>query len=247
MVAEVRKNWRDVGATLDQLIAAGPAATAATLTTGPAVVSALPRLDDVPPSGMLPRGRLLRCGRVDFCTMEELGAPAAIVNLRIDADEFPPGMLEAAGTVAIHCPAENKVEKYDTSQHCVRLWIADVLRHLEQPAHFPVLVHCKHGRDRTGIIIAALLAILDVPVPVVRAEYALAEDCRPDLFELTLAGFGLVAPASSSSVSDGKKGRPKPFIQPATPSDAFRSYIRGLVDVDTIRRNLLHMPPTSAS
>jgi hypothetical protein len=241
MVAELRKNFRDVGATIDCLIAAGPAAAAGARLVGDAAVAALPPLTDATPvSGLLPRGRILRCGRVDFCTLEELGSPRTIINLRIDADEFPDGYLAQGGAVALHCPAEDRVEKYDTSQNCVRQWIVSVLKHLERPDRIPALVHCKHGRDRTGIIVAALLAICDVPVVLMRAEYELSEGCCPDLFELTLAGFGLVPAPVATDASGGKpskKGRP--FNAPAKPSDAMVTYLRGLVDVGAIRQALL--------
>jgi len=35
----------------------------------------------------------------------------------------------------------------------------------------PLLVHCSAGKDRTGFVIAMLLRALDVPEPLVRADY----------------------------------------------------------------------------
>lgn len=35
----------------------------------------------------------------------------------------------------------------------------------------PLLVHCSAGKDRTGFIVAMLLHALDVPEPVIRADY----------------------------------------------------------------------------
>jgi len=35
----------------------------------------------------------------------------------------------------------------------------------------PLLVHCSAGKDRTGFVIAMLLRALDVPEPVIRADY----------------------------------------------------------------------------
>uniref|UniRef100_A0A7S1QTK0 Tyrosine specific protein phosphatases domain-containing protein n=1 Tax=Neobodo designis TaxID=312471 RepID=A0A7S1QTK0_NEODS len=233
MVDELRKNFRDVGAAIDGLLAQRASAAAE---SGSPIANA----------SVFPRGRLLRCGRVDFCTLEELGSPRSIINLRIDADEFPAGYLEAGGCVALHCAAEDKVEKYDTSQHCVRLWIVSVLKHFECADALPALVHCKHGRDRTGIIVAALLAICDVPTALIRSEYMLSEGSRADLFELTLAGFGLVAkPAIAGPGPSQKSRRGDQFTPPAHSSDAMRTYLRGLVDVDKIRQTLLHNPDGS--
>lgn len=218
MVEELRVNFRDVGMALQNI--ANPSHTTN--------------------QRLLPSGRLLRCGRVDYCTHEELGRPGAILNLRVDTDEFPDGFLDACGAVAVHCPAEDKVEKYDTSQHCVRLWIASVLKHFENPAHYPVLVHCKHGRDRTGIIVAALLCIVDTPPDLIRMEYALSSGARLDLFEMTLQGFGVVAPAPPEATNKHRKPSvAKNGWQPRQPSEAIHEYLRGLVDVAKIRSLLL--------
>ena len=35
----------------------------------------------------------------------------------------------------------------------------------------PMLVHCSAGKDRTGFVIAMLLHALDVPEPLIRADY----------------------------------------------------------------------------
>lgn len=45
---------------------------------------------------------------------------------------------------------------------------------LAQPNAFPALVHCKVGKDRTGVVVALLLDLADVPAPTIVADYALS-------------------------------------------------------------------------
>jgi len=49
----------------------------------------------------------------------------------------------------------------------------------------PVLVHCAAGKDRTGIAVALLLAVLDVPRETIVEDYLLTNTC--DILEFTLA------------------------------------------------------------
>jgi protein-tyrosine phosphatase len=48
----------------------------------------------------------------------------------------------------------------------------------------PVLVHCAAGKDRTGIAVALLLALLDVPHETILEDYLLTNAC--DLVEFTV-------------------------------------------------------------
>jgi protein-tyrosine phosphatase len=51
----------------------------------------------------------------------------------------------------------------------------------------PVLVHCAAGKDRTGIAIALLLALLDVPHETVIEDYLLTNTC--DILQFTLRQY----------------------------------------------------------
>jgi protein-tyrosine phosphatase len=49
-------------------------------------------------------------------------------------------------------------------------------------SRFPLIVHCTAGKDRTGLIVALLLALVGVPAPVIAADYALSEQCLVPFF-----------------------------------------------------------------
>src|ERR1700722_304324 len=49
----------------------------------------------------------------------------------------------------------------------------------------PVVVHCAAGKDRTGIAIALLLALLDVPLETIVEDYLLTNRC--DILQFALA------------------------------------------------------------
>ncbi len=52
--------------------------------------------------------------------------------------------------------------------------IGAAVRALSAPGALPGLVHCSAGKDRTGIVIALVLAVLGVPDELIGADYALS-------------------------------------------------------------------------
>jgi protein-tyrosine phosphatase len=52
--------------------------------------------------------------------------------------------------------------------------IGAAIRELTSDDAFPALVHCTAGKDRTGVVIALILAVLGVPEEVIAADYALS-------------------------------------------------------------------------
>lgn len=55
-----------------------------------------------------------------------------------------------------------------------------ILEALEDLASKPTAIHCAVGRDRTGIVIATLLDLLDVPDEVIAEDYALSGEVIHD-------------------------------------------------------------------
>jgi protein-tyrosine phosphatase len=52
--------------------------------------------------------------------------------------------------------------------------VADAIRPLCSGEAFPALVHCSAGKDRTGIVIAMVLAVLGTPDDVIAEDYSLS-------------------------------------------------------------------------
>lgn len=50
----------------------------------------------------------------------------------------------------------------------------EILRLMADPDNLPLVVHCTAGKDRTGVIIALLLLLLDVPEETIIADYSLS-------------------------------------------------------------------------
>jgi len=60
--------------------------------------------------------------------------------------------------------------------------IVQALEIIADPANYPLVFHCAVGKDRTGILAAILLCVLDVPAEDIIADYALTEKIMASLF-----------------------------------------------------------------
>lgn len=69
--------------------------------------------------------------------------------------------------------------------------VATVMTTLARASSGPVLIHCRGGQDRTGLISALLLDLVSVPRKVIGEDYALTAEClRPLMDEWLTNGTG---------------------------------------------------------
>lgn len=66
--------------------------------------------------------------------------------------------------------------------HCPHT-IYQVMAAAAEPGAFPLLVHCFVGKDRTGVIVALLLALANVPPETIAADYAQSQANLQPIFE----------------------------------------------------------------
>ena len=74
------------------------------------------------------------------------------------------GMAGLYRMIALHCGDEVKKS----------------LALIANPGNFPLVVHCIHGKDRTGVVVALVLLLCDVPAAEVLDDYAKS---APNLIE----------------------------------------------------------------
>jgi protein-tyrosine phosphatase len=135
---------------------------------------------------VLKENQLLRGGSIDYVnTLDEIGNTKSIINLRNSQDP------EIFTLDYFHFPMSNKIEKYDTSQKEVRIWLNQIIKTFEDPKlEFPVLVHCLSGKDRTGIVICVILLIIGIEKKIIIEEYLLSEgEVKIEWIQLAIDGI----------------------------------------------------------
>lgn len=142
----------------------------------------------------LRKGILFRSGAPDFSSHELIGRPKTIISLRMEDPDFNASVV-APGVTIRHCPIANRIEKYDTNQDEVRQWLATVLKELSEPANVPILIHCRVGRDRTGVVIAVLLRILlgTGYDEAIIEDYRQTSGSKRELITRSFAGLGFTS------------------------------------------------------
>jgi len=93
----------------------------------------------------------------------------------------------AAKSVQLAVP--NSIDKYKTTIKEVNVWLNQVFAELLSLQHsdFPVMFHCRSGKDRTGVVIAALLIVLGFPYDLVVEEFMLSTGTKRSDIEEALS------------------------------------------------------------
>jgi protein-tyrosine phosphatase len=136
---------------------------------------------------LLPEGRLLRGGAIrNLESLKAIGSPQTILNLQ--ATEDPAW----ESVVMVHCPAPSKgADVYEARLRAVRTWLRGVVRSFEMALCCPIYLHCSAGTDRTGVAVASLLRVLDIPDEIIIAEYSLSDGVQNgDPISAFLGGLG---------------------------------------------------------
>ncbi len=66
------------------------------------------------------------------------------------------------------------IESYKTYAIDFRKQIAQIVQGLAEPGALPALIHCLHGKDRTGLAVSNILEILRVPEDIIMQDYMLS-------------------------------------------------------------------------
>lgn len=88
----------------------------------------------------------------DAAVFRRLGV-RTVINLRHDHDDFPD--LQGTDIAYVRIPMRGALPREDE----VILFLAALRRAMADPRRSPALVHCEHGKDRTGYAIAAYRVI----------------------------------------------------------------------------------------
>jgi protein-tyrosine phosphatase len=75
-----------------------------------------------------------------------------------------------------------------------------------------VLVHCQAGKDRTGIVVALLLALVGVADDVIAADYALSYPNLVGEYDRQLDEQGVTDPAEREAVHRARRSDPETIL-----------------------------------
>lgn len=134
-------------------------------------------------SEIMKTGTLFRGGKLSLVKdLSLIHQPQTIINLREGKDP------EFEGVVNFQLPEPNNSDVYNANDKKIRNWIGAALNLVASPdSEPPFLIHCAAGKDRTGVIVAAVLMAIDIPRTLISQEYHLSVGgLKPKLFSKTL-------------------------------------------------------------
>jgi protein-tyrosine phosphatase len=135
---------------------------------------------------------LLRAGNLDRLTVSSQQTLlsfglASVIDLRDRSEvaRYPDVFAGSGEVVYLNLPivrVDSQVWRAELTQRyllMVRECRAEIRSIVQAIAlsSFPLIIHCTAGKDRTGLIVALILAMLGVPADVIAADYAMSEPC----------------------------------------------------------------------
>lgn len=154
-------------------------------------------------------GRVFRSDSLSYMSDGDVAYVVEVLGLRTvidlraghEVDEFSHGPLEAAGITSHHLPIVDETRpapadddaldpRYLTLDEIYLMMLArfggrfaTVLAVLADADCHPLVFYCAAGKDRTGLVAALVLGLLDVAPDVIAADYALTAERMPVIIE----------------------------------------------------------------
>lgn len=138
-------------------------------------------------ANFMTENRLFRGGSIaQSYAPNACGNPDLIVCLRDVVDQENWSAL-------IHAPKPEDLECYATDEKRIQQWLKTPLSGISDLSlGLRAYVHCRLGRDRTGVVIAAILSALEVPERVIVEEFLLSDGAEK--VEILRALTGMPSP-----------------------------------------------------
>jgi protein-tyrosine phosphatase len=154
---------------------------------------------------------------IDLQRPEELSGPHPFAQPAADdglpryLNLLPGAYRDAEGDVRLRA-AHGHVDVYRTSLDVHQRGFGEICRAIANAPPGGVLVHCQAGKDRTGIVVAILLALVGVPDELIAADYALSYPNLVSRYETMLDGDGVVDPAVREAFHRARRSDPETIL-----------------------------------